>query len=280
NQSLFNTRIGIVDTCFGSATSFALYSGYNLQSAVWDFGDGTTSTELNPTHVYAQPGNYTVTVTAGNSVFTLGRTKGLTISARPTAFDVLDQSLCVESSALYQLSKNDDIILGGQTGMRTSYYISLADAEADINALPESIQVALGSMDLFGRVSNLTTGCYDITGFTVFVSEIPTFNEPSDYEKCASAGWANFDLTTKTQEMIGNAPYIVSYHTSESDAHTTENPLGDTYFTSSGLTVFVRIENPSTGCYAITSFELITTDECKTEVVYDFPKFFTPNGDG
>ncbi len=33
----------------------------------WDFGDGETSTEENPTHVFAEAGNYTVVLTASNS---------------------------------------------------------------------------------------------------------------------------------------------------------------------------------------------------------------------
>ncbi|MFA0833935.1 MAG: PKD domain-containing protein [Methanobacterium formicicum] len=35
-------------------------------SWMWDFGDGTTSTEQNPTHTYSAPGNYTVKLTATN----------------------------------------------------------------------------------------------------------------------------------------------------------------------------------------------------------------------
>jgi RHS repeat-associated protein len=34
-----------------------------IVSRAWDFGDGTTSSEPNPAHTYAQPGNYTVTLT-------------------------------------------------------------------------------------------------------------------------------------------------------------------------------------------------------------------------
>jgi PKD repeat protein len=34
----------------------------------WNFGDGTGSTLANPTHVYAAPGNYTVTLIATNNV--------------------------------------------------------------------------------------------------------------------------------------------------------------------------------------------------------------------
>ena len=32
----------------------------------WDFGNGNTSTEMNPTHTYAEPGNYTVTLSVSN----------------------------------------------------------------------------------------------------------------------------------------------------------------------------------------------------------------------
>ncbi len=35
-------------------------------SYLWDFGDGQTSTDFEPTHLYVQPGNYTVRLTAFN----------------------------------------------------------------------------------------------------------------------------------------------------------------------------------------------------------------------
>ncbi|MCX9078892.1 MAG: PKD domain-containing protein, partial [Candidatus Methanoperedens sp.] len=34
-----------------------------IQSYNWDFGDGTTSTDANPAHTFANPGDYTVTLT-------------------------------------------------------------------------------------------------------------------------------------------------------------------------------------------------------------------------
>ncbi|RMH03005.1 MAG: PKD domain-containing protein, partial [Planctomycetota bacterium] len=36
----------------------------------WDFGDGNTATAQNPSHTYAQPGLYTVTLTVGNAAGT------------------------------------------------------------------------------------------------------------------------------------------------------------------------------------------------------------------
>ncbi|MDZ7263665.1 MAG: discoidin domain-containing protein [candidate division KSB1 bacterium] len=36
----------------------------NAEKYLWDFGDGTTSTEKNPTHTYTEPGRYSVSLTS------------------------------------------------------------------------------------------------------------------------------------------------------------------------------------------------------------------------
>ena len=38
----------------------------NAESRSWDFGDGTNSTEQNPTHTYSTVGTYTVKLTVSN----------------------------------------------------------------------------------------------------------------------------------------------------------------------------------------------------------------------
>lgn len=51
--------------CFGTAVTFVNSSLFsNIWE--WDFGDGATSNIQNPTHVYAQPGSYWVSLVAGN----------------------------------------------------------------------------------------------------------------------------------------------------------------------------------------------------------------------
>lgn len=42
----------------------------NATSFLWDFGDQSTSTEFEPVHLYTQPGNYAITLTASNSAYT------------------------------------------------------------------------------------------------------------------------------------------------------------------------------------------------------------------
>ncbi len=39
-----------------------------ITSVSWDFGDGTTSTDLNPTHTYTANGTYTISLTATNAI--------------------------------------------------------------------------------------------------------------------------------------------------------------------------------------------------------------------
>jgi PKD repeat protein len=48
------------------AVTFTETSGI-AASVTWDFGDGNTSTELNPTHVYAAPGVYDVCISTINT---------------------------------------------------------------------------------------------------------------------------------------------------------------------------------------------------------------------
>ena len=55
------------DTIAGPAPLAVRFGDASLGGATgwaWDFGDGGTSTERNPTHAYAAPGTYTVTLTA------------------------------------------------------------------------------------------------------------------------------------------------------------------------------------------------------------------------
>jgi hypothetical protein len=64
-----------VPTCkfraFGAGTLNNIYFKYQGQpvfdSVLWTFGDGNSSTEINPTHVYANPGVYNVCLTATNA---------------------------------------------------------------------------------------------------------------------------------------------------------------------------------------------------------------------
>lgn len=59
---LSDTELVVWETAAFAVNDMYFMSG-DVQSAAWDFGDGTRSSELNPTHAFAATGTYTVSVT-------------------------------------------------------------------------------------------------------------------------------------------------------------------------------------------------------------------------
>lgn len=57
--------VSSITTCSGQVSFFDQSSG-NPTSWLWDFGDGTTSTLQNPTHVYTTSSSFTVSLTSTN----------------------------------------------------------------------------------------------------------------------------------------------------------------------------------------------------------------------
>ncbi len=71
--------------CLGDSTHFfdtILSAGMSMQSILWDFGDGTTSTMANPLHMYSFPGSYNVTLSITNQ-YNCTASVSKTVTVRP-----------------------------------------------------------------------------------------------------------------------------------------------------------------------------------------------------
>ena len=86
--------------CKGNPTQFTSTcttnpSGQQITSYQWNFGDGQSSTQQSPTHTYASPGNYTVTlnVSCGNGQCTSTKTQTVPVYAEPVANAGNDQNV-------------------------------------------------------------------------------------------------------------------------------------------------------------------------------------------
>jgi PKD repeat protein len=58
--------VDVVNPALGQPVSFEDLSLGQPTAWAWDFGDGLTASAQNPTHIYAQTGSYTVTLTVSN----------------------------------------------------------------------------------------------------------------------------------------------------------------------------------------------------------------------
>jgi len=79
-------------------------------SRLWDFGDGTTSTAQNPTHIYMAPGTYTVSLTVSNAGGSNTATQTVTINACAT-----DSLVKIGSSYFSTLQAAYDAAADGET---------------------------------------------------------------------------------------------------------------------------------------------------------------------
>ncbi|SEM29429.1 Por secretion system C-terminal sorting domain-containing protein [Aquimarina amphilecti] len=81
----------------------------NVSAYTWDFGDGNTSTEQNPTHTYINSGTYTVSLTTANSAGEDTRQRGdfivINIPQQPVG---QDQSICIGESASLTVTGNSE----------------------------------------------------------------------------------------------------------------------------------------------------------------------------
>lgn len=74
-------------------------SSENADTYLWNFGDGTNSTEMTPTHTYAATGTYTVTLTAFDT--TCGRSNMISRTIVILSVSGIDQYIDASSVRLY-----------------------------------------------------------------------------------------------------------------------------------------------------------------------------------
>ena len=86
------------------------YTGMRGDSFEWDFGDGNSSSEENPTHTYAEDGIYTVTLTATNDCGTASTQMEIEIATLPVAsVDVSTTGGCEPLEVFYDATGSTNV---------------------------------------------------------------------------------------------------------------------------------------------------------------------------
>ncbi|MTK64220.1 MAG: PKD domain-containing protein, partial [Methanobacterium sp.] len=103
-------------------------SSNNPTSWLWDFGDGTTSTDENPTHTYSAVGNYTVTLmvsnSAGNSTLTQTNYINVFNGTAPSVNATPDQGI---------YNQDQNVVLTSDEPESTIYYTTDGSDPTDDN---------------------------------------------------------------------------------------------------------------------------------------------------
>jgi gliding motility-associated-like protein len=264
-QSYFSVGININNICLGNTSSFSYTSNQSINSIIWDFGDGNTSTINNPTHTYAVADSYTVRATISTNTGTVIKCKQLVVSTIPIANTINNQNICDNVNMNYDLSSTNAVIMGSQSQslFGVSYFLTLNDAISHINILPTTYQLPIGTTTFYAKLYSLTNkNCNDIKSFTVNLNQKPTANKPSDIVKCENVpydGIENFTLFSQNSSILNglnSSNYTITYHLSQAEAISNSNVLPNNYQNIvQSQEIFVRLQsNSNSVCYDTTSF--------------------------
>ncbi|MDC1179876.1 choice-of-anchor L domain-containing protein [Flavobacteriaceae bacterium] len=194
----------------------------------------------------------------------------------PVYNEVLDEILCTYTPGTIDVDLNDynAQVLGGQNAGQViiTYHNSQLDADTGFNALASPYTIN-DEETIYVRVEvedgdPFVTACFiSNINFTLTVAPRPVFIAPEDLIVCDDDdtidGLTTIDISVQTETIAaGIAENVVTYHISQEDADSGENPLEDLYttITPDTQTIFARIEDdmtPITACYSTTPMDLV-----------------------
>lgn len=156
--------------CQGTATQFTNTSviSTGTLSYIWDFGDGASSTDINPSHIYAAAGTYSVKLfaTSNNGCQDTVR-HTVTVNVQPhVAFSAVSAAVCDRVAVEFVNNST-----GSANSLTTWYYGD--GATSNDPAAPNHLYAGPGTYTVSLSVRDTVTGCSDSASITVIVHPRP-----------------------------------------------------------------------------------------------------------
>ena len=209
----------------------------------------------------------------GNSNFDITWNGTATFAEQPT-FDIptgtsLNLEQCdtdgiIDNSSNFNLSVNNSVI-GTQTNVTATYYTSNNDAILGESAIlnPNSYSNISSPQTIYQRLTNTVSECFSITDFTLTVNSGVSYDTAQDLQGCDddNDGFVTFDLTLNNSINIDPLNHTLTFFDTENNAllNNSSGILPTNYtnnVANQNQFVWPRIENNTTGCFSVTSFEL------------------------
>lgn len=156
------------------------------------------------------------------------------------------------------LSEFNNAVTNNQSHFGVAYFATATDAMNNQNPIPSGYSNTANSFVLYARVTN-SIGCVYVNSVEIEVLPAPEINPLSDVMYCddddSIDGKIVVDISAKLDEVTNDRNMEVELYTSYQFAETRSNPIPDvTRFEISSQTIYVRVTNPDTSCYQISSF--------------------------
>ncbi|HOS82930.1 MAG TPA: PKD domain-containing protein [Methanolinea sp.] len=215
---------------------FTDLSTNNPTSWSWDFGDGSTSTEKNPSHTYQAPGTYTVRLTASNEGGANSNTKNAYITVDNLPGPVADFSASPRSGTRPLTVDFTDLSTGNPTGWEWDFN---NDGTVDsMDQHPSWTYDAVGTYAVKLKVTNEGGSDTVIKTGYITVSNIPS--PVSEFTASPRSG--TMPLTVNFIDQSTGNPVSWSWDFGDGSTSTERNP-SHTYQTPGTYTVRLNVTN-------------------------------------
>lgn len=224
----------------GSTATFTNTTIGNVISYHWSFGDGDTSNVVNPVHTYANPGTYSVTLTATNDCGTSTKTRDVIIvsTGPPTAaFTANPATGCAPQTVSFT---------NNSTGASSySWSFPGGNPATSTETNPSVVYDSVGTYTVTLTATNSSGSSTATT--TITVNTIPT----SGFTSVIS----NDTTVTFTNTSMGATSYLWTF--GDGDSSTVANPVHDYPFLDTTVTYSVILFSTN-DCGTVSDTQTVT----------------------
>ncbi len=222
------------NVCEGAAIAFTNTSSPAPASAVWDFGDGTSTAGINASKIYTAPGVYVVKMLASFGACADSAFKTITVLPKPLAAFTAP----VTSSCKPPLTVN----FSSTSASAISYNWNFGDGNSGTGPAPSHTYTAFGNFNVTLIATN-ASGCSDTLTQPGYVTISPTNVQINSLPRsgCAPFTW-NFSATTTTIDPI------ISYTWDFGDGFTGSGATPAHTYTAAGTYTVSVIVTTAGGC--------------------------------
>lgn len=239
------------------------------------------SFHINPTDANSNsnplPSNYTnvtnpqslyVRIESDDSLCFVVEELGINIIATPDITEVatplIECDADYDGFTTFDLTTADFEILDRvQSNLSINYFENLSDINPNdgrdnSNEITNPAAFYSNTQTVYIKVVNMLTACYSVNTLQLIVNLPPPINTIGTIEICDNDS-DTFDLSTVNSILVNDTSLVnISYHISQSDADNNVLPLNSTFnYTTNNQVVHTRVSYIDTGCYVISSFNLL-----------------------
>ena len=173
----------------------------NASTYVWDLGDGTVSTNISPTHTYAEVGTYTVilTATGAGGSDTLTRTDYITVTFPPPVANFTATEPLSGSAPLVVTFTNST------SGVVDSYLWNFGDGETSTEVHPVHSYNQVGVYNV--TLTATGPGGFDTLTRTNYITVTESLNVMADFTANPTSGSVPLTVTF-TNTSTGATTYV------------------------------------------------------------------------